>query len=92
MSESVRQETIMDTNIALLLGEIRGQLKELIHTNNNMAMEVKALAIRVSALEAVEQHRAGASNLAKMFMNSPVVGWLAAAGVALYALLERSAT
>lgn len=88
MSESLGQKE-MDANALLLLGEIRGQLKELIHTNNNLSMEIKGLAVRVSTLEAAEQQRAGAFSLARAFANSPVVGWFVAAAVAAWALIER---
>lgn len=40
-----------DLNTALLLGEIRGQLRELIHTGNNNASKIDAMATRIGALE-----------------------------------------
>ena len=42
----------LDTGIVLLLGEIRGQMRELIHSTNTTGIKIDALAARVSALEA----------------------------------------
>ena len=49
-----------DPNALLLLGEIRGQLRELIHSSNNNAQKLDALSLRVGALEADKHRRAGA--------------------------------
>ena len=49
-----------DPNALLLLGEIRGQLRELIHSSNNNAAKLDALSLRVGALEADKHRRQGA--------------------------------
>jgi hypothetical protein len=42
-----------EPNALLLLGEIRGQLRELIHTGNNNAAKIDALANRLGAVEVI---------------------------------------
>jgi hypothetical protein len=43
-----------DPNTLVMLGEIRGQLRELIHTGNNTAQAVQALGDRVGKLERMD--------------------------------------
>lgn len=43
-----------DPNALVMLGEIRGQLRELIHTGNNTASQVQALSERVGKLERMD--------------------------------------
>lgn len=43
-----------DPNTLVMLGEIRGQLRELIHTGNNTAQAVQALGERVGKLERMD--------------------------------------
>jgi hypothetical protein len=80
-------ETI-DTGIALLLGEIRGQMRELIHSTNNAGMKIDALAARVSALEAEHNRRQGANNVVQALLKSPAVGWLVGIAVSAWAILS----
>lgn len=49
----------------LLLGEIRGQLRELIHNANNNSQKLDALSLRVQALEQDKSRREGAIGLAE---------------------------
>ena len=77
----------MDPSSLLLLGEIRGQLRELIHTSNNTGMKLDALASRVAALEASDNRRQGASGVMAMIMKSPALGWLVGAAVTAWAIL-----
>lgn len=77
----------LESNSLLLLGEIRGQLRELIHTANNTGMKLDALATRVAALEASDNRRQGASGLMTMIMKSPAMGWLVGAAVSAWAIL-----
>ena len=77
----------LESNSLLLLGEIRGQLRELIHSTNNTGMKVDALAMRVSALEAADQRRQGASGLMQTIFKSPALGWLVGAAITAWALL-----
>jgi len=77
----------IDTGIALLLGEIRGQMRELIHSTNTTGMKIDALAARVSALEAEHNRRQGASNVLQTFLRSPALGWFVGAAVSAWAIL-----
>ena len=78
----------IDTGIALLLGEIRGQMRELIHSTNNAGMKIDALAARVSALEAEHNRRQGANNVVQALLKSPAVGWLVGIAVSAWAILS----
>jgi hypothetical protein len=71
----------------LLLGEIRGQLRELIHNSNNNSAKLDALSIRVGLLENKEAGRTGASNLVYTILKSPTIGWLVGAAVSAWAVL-----
>lgn len=77
----------MEPNALLLLGEIRGQLRELIHSTNNTNMKVDALSLRVSALEAADHRREGATNVVSAIMKSPALGWLVGAAITAWAIL-----
>lgn len=46
---------IDDTNTSMLLGELRGQLRELIHSVNNRAMENAYIAKTLAKLEDVPE-------------------------------------
>ena len=76
-----------DPNTLLLLGEIRGQLRELIHTGNNNSTKLDALGIRVAALETERNRREGASGLIQSFLKSPAIGWLVGAAISAWAIL-----
>src|SRR4051794_9268529 len=71
----------LDTGIVLILGEIRGQMRELIHSTNATGLKIDALAARVSALEAEHNRRQGASNVVRVLLRSPVLGWLVGVSV-----------
>ncbi len=77
----------IDTGIALLLGEIRGQMRELIHSTNTTGMKIDALAARVSALEAEHNRRQGASNVLQALLRSPALGWFVGAAISAWAIL-----
>ena len=78
----------IDTGIALLLGEIRGQMRELIHSTNSAGMKIDALAARVSALEAEHNRRQGANNVVQALLKSPAFGWLVGIAVSAWAILS----
>jgi hypothetical protein len=78
----------IDTGIALLLGEIRGQMRELIHSTNNAGMKIDALSARVSALEAEHNRRQGANNVVQALLKSPAFGWLVGVAVSAWAILS----
>ena len=78
-----------------LLGQITAQLKEMVHSQNNtnqaingmesaLTRQIADLAARVSALEAANQRREGASGLFKVFLQSPALGWIVGAAVTVY--------
>lgn len=77
----------MEPNSLLLLGEIRGQLRELIHSSNNNGQKIEALTTRVLALEAEYQRRQGAQGVVAAIMRSPALGWLVGAVVTAWAIL-----
>lgn len=89
----------------LLLGEIRGQMRELIYNLNNATAKIDVLTEkviataalpgriekleeRVTALEADRNRRDGAMSFGGWVIRSPLVGWLAGAGLALWMLLK----
>jgi hypothetical protein len=71
----------------LILGEIRGQLRELIHNSNNNAAKLDALAIRVAALEGEKNRREGATGIIATVLKSPLIGWIVGAGFTVWALV-----
>lgn len=73
--------------VALLLGEIKGQLRELIHNSNNNALKLDALGVRVANLETERNQRDGASGLIRMVLKSPAIGWLVGAAITAWAVL-----
>lgn len=77
-----------DPNALLLLGEIRGQLRELIHTSNNNSQKLDALALRVGVLEADKSRREGAAGVFHAIIKSPAVAWVISAAVTVWALLS----
>lgn len=94
----------LDTT-GMMLGEMKGQMRELIHNVNNLASKmdsltervvgaaglpakVKELEERVTVLEADRHKRDGAMSFGGWLLKSPLLGWLATAGVALWAILK----
>jgi hypothetical protein len=71
----------------LILGEIRGQLREIIHSTNNISQSVTALGLRVSALEAKDQRREGASGVLAVVLRSPTMGWIVGGATTIWALV-----
>lgn len=71
----------------LILGEIRGQLRELVHNSNNNSAKLDALGLRVAQLETERNRRDGALGVIQMFLKSPMVGWLVGAAVTAWAVL-----
>ena len=97
----------LDTT-GMMLGEVKGQLRELIHNLNTMSAKidsltervvgaaglparVKELEERIMLLEADKNKRDGAMSLGGWLLRSPMIGWLATAGIALWALLKGKA-
>lgn len=80
--------------LAVKVGEISGQLREVVHSVNNMAQKVdgmsermltsptqsdfQALAARVAALEADKNRSDGAKGVLAAVMRSPMAAWGAA--------------
>lgn len=44
-----------DPNVIMILGEVRGQLREIIHTMNNQSMKNDAVAKQLAKLEGVPE-------------------------------------
>jgi len=90
--------------LAVKVGEISGQLRELIHQQNNMAMKLDGLTERmltsptradfekleqrVEALEAERHRNDGVRGFVLGVMRSPVAAWAVAAGAALFAAFK----
>ena len=88
------------STLAVKVGEISGQLREVIHTVNNMAQKVdgmterlltspttadfEKLSKRVDALEAERHRNDGAKGVLGAVMKSPVAAWIAAVVAAAY--------
>jgi hypothetical protein len=76
-----------DPNTMMLLGEIRGQLRELIHNGNNNSAKLDALGLRVAALENRNSRQDGAAGVVGTIMKSPAIGWLVGAAISAWAVL-----
>lgn len=76
-----------DINTAMILGEIRGQLRELIHTGNNNAAKLDALGVRVMQLETERNRRDGATGVVAAIMKSPAIGWAVGGATFLWGIL-----
>ena len=76
-----------DQSIAFKLGEISGQLRELIHTSANTSSKIDAIGLRVAALEAEQNRRQGATGLLGVILKSPALGWLVGAAISAWAVL-----
>jgi len=74
-------------DLALVLGEIRGQLRELMHSTANVSQKLDALALRVAALEVEQAQRKGASDFLQLLLKSPALGWVVGAAVTAWAVL-----
>lgn len=91
--------------LTLAVGEMRGQLREMIHGQNNMSQKVDmlaekawqaptaaqydALSKRIDALEAKEDRRDGASGVLAAVMKSPAAAWAAALIGAAYIAIKE---
>lgn len=88
------------STLAVKVGEISGQMRELVHAQNNMAMKLDGLTERlltsptkadfeklekrVDALEAERHRNDGAKGVLGAVMKSPVAAWIAAVVAAAY--------
>jgi hypothetical protein len=94
----------LDTT-GMMLGELKGQMRELIHNVNNMSMKLDGLTRevvgaqeipgkvaeldrRVTDLETDKNRRDGAMGFGGWLLNSPLVGWLVGAAIAVWALFK----
>lgn len=90
--------------LTLAVGEMRGQLREIVHGQNDMrqkvdfltekallaptAATVEALTKRIDALEADRDRRDGATNLGVAILKSPTLGWVVGIVVAALAAIK----
>lgn len=81
----------LETGVPYLLGQIQGQLRELIHSSNNNGQRLEALSVRVAALEASNDRREGAAGIVSMILKSPMIGWFVGVAVSAWALLSGKA-
>lgn len=79
--------TALEESVPFMLGQIQGQLRELIHSSNNNGQKLEALGVRVAALEAANDRREGASGVIQSIMKSPAIGWLVGAAITAWAIL-----
>lgn len=77
----------LESSVPYMLGQIQGQLRELIHSSNNNGQKLEALSSRVAALEAANDRRDGAAGVFQMIFKSPAIGWLAGAAISAWAML-----
>lgn len=101
-----------DGNQAMILGEMRGQLREVVHGLNNLSMkfdgltrevvalgtlaplvgkleaQIEAQDIRIKTLETQQEAVSTTASNFKAVVNSPVLGWLFLAAVAIYVALK----
>lgn len=77
----------LEGGVPYLLGQIQGQLRELIHSSNNNGQRLEALSSRVAALEASNDRREGANGVIQSIMKSPAIGWLVGAAITAWAIL-----
>lgn len=97
---------------AMILGEMRGQLREVVHGLNNLSMkfdgltrevvalgalatsvgrleaELEAIKVRMKLAEDIQSRQSGAGAIVKSILNSPVLGWLFLAAVAIWAAVR----
>lgn len=78
----------LETSVPYLLGQIQGQLRELIHSSNNNGQQLIALSERVGALEAANERREGAAGIVSMILKSPLIGWLVGLVISAWAVLS----
>lgn len=76
-----------ETDVSFQLGQISGQLRELVHNVANLQMTATAIGLRVAALEASENRREGATSLLRTILKSPAIGWLVGAAISAWAVL-----
>ena len=90
--------------LAVKVGEISGQLREIVHSQNNMSMKLDGLTeklltaptqadfqkmtARVEALEAEKNRNDGAKGVFLGFLKSPAAAWFAAFVAALYGAIK----
>lgn len=77
----------LETSVPFMLGQIQGQLRELIHSSNNNGQKIEALSVRVAAVEAANERRDGAAGVTQMILKSPAIGWLVGAAITAWAIL-----
>lgn len=93
--------------LAVKVGEISGQMRELIHKQNNMEQkldglvergfraatteDVERLAKRIDALEAVNDRNDGAKGVFSAILQSRFAAWIAAAIGAAYIAIDKGA-
>lgn len=76
-------------DVMLILGEMRGQLREIVHTINNASQKIEALSMRVAALEAESHRRSGERGVVAAIIGSRALGWVATAAIGIYAFLAE---
>jgi len=91
LSADAPPDLINLADLALVLGEIRGQLRELVQGTANVSQKLDALALRVAALEVEQAQRKGASDLLKLILKSPALGWVVGAATAAWAIFTGKA-
>ena len=97
------QQTDMHT-LAVKVGEISGQLREMIHRQSNMEQkldglvergfksattdDIEKLTRRIEALEAEKNRSDGAKGVFAAFLKSPVAAWCAAIVAAVFGAIK----
>jgi hypothetical protein len=84
-----RSASTTDTtdDVSYQLGQISGQLREIVHSLVNVQSTQSAMGLRLASLEASENRREGANGLMKMILKSPAIAWLAMLAATVWAAL-----
>lgn len=80
------QDLTDNAQLLMVIGEMRGQMREMIHTQNNTLQQVQNMAAivmataglpeRVAALEKADNLRDGRDGVIAAFTRSPALGWI----------------
>lgn len=92
-------------SVHFMLGQMTGQLREMVHTLASVSTKQDALGLKVASLDHLadnfskldakvdqlmtkENERTGAVNLGAWLLKTPLVAWVTAAGVTVWAFLK----
>lgn len=78
-------------NISQKIDGLSGQItREVSRMKAEIQVQIEAISARVTKLEDASSREAGAKSVAVWFLQSPLVGWLAASAIAFVAWWKKS--